>query len=173
MATSAMDTEKWETGIDATVTDITEVKAFVNQRLLIYKENRWKEFNLWESFIDNFKSFIKDILNNLSKDRLKKIRDYLRENGVYIRKEARKSIADGLLGVIHEPTPLKWPTPSKWPTDDTTNDPTDDPTDEPTDGPADDPTDGPTDGPTDDPTDGPINGPTNNLTPVTPTLTLT
>jgi hypothetical protein len=30
MATSAIDTEKWETGIDATITDIKEVKAFIN-----------------------------------------------------------------------------------------------------------------------------------------------
>jgi hypothetical protein len=57
---------------------------------------------------------------------LKEIRDYLRENRVYIRKEARKSIADGLLGAIHETTP------SKWPTDDPTDGPTDDPTDDPT-----------------------------------------
>ena len=82
---------------------------------------------------------------------MKKIRDYLRKNGVYVRKEARKLIADGLLGVIHEPTPLKWPT------------------DDPTDGPADNPTDGPTDDPTDNPTD----DPTNNPTPVTPTPTST
>ena len=46
MATSAMDTEKWETGIDATVTGIKEVKAFVDWRLSIYKENGWKGFNL-------------------------------------------------------------------------------------------------------------------------------
>jgi PT repeat len=65
---------------------------------------------------------------------LKEIRDYLRANRVYIRKEARKLIVDGLLGAIHEPTPLKWPT------DDPTNDPTDDPTDNPTDGPTNDPT---------------------------------
>ena len=65
---------------------------------------------------------------------MKKIRDYLRENRVYIRKEARKSIADGLLGAIREPTPLKWPT----------DDPTDDPIDDPTDGPTDDPTNDPT-----------------------------
>ena len=51
-----------------TVTDIKEVKAFVDWRLSIYKENGWKGFDLWESFIDNFKSFIRDILNNLSKD---------------------------------------------------------------------------------------------------------
>jgi hypothetical protein len=38
---------------------------------------------------------------------LKKIRDYLYENGVYIWKEARKLITDGLLGAIHEPTPSK------------------------------------------------------------------
>jgi hypothetical protein len=130
MATSAMDTEKWETGIDATVTDIKEVKAFVDWRLSIYKEKGWKGFDLWESFVDDFESFTKDILSDLGKDRLKEIRDYLRENRVYIRKEARKSIADGLLGAIHEPTPSKWPT--------------DDPTDGPTDGPTDDPTDDPT-----------------------------
>ena len=73
MATSAIntkkqDTEKWETGIDATITDIKEVKAFIDWRLLIYKENRWKGFDLWESFINNFKLFIKDILDDLGKD---------------------------------------------------------------------------------------------------------
>ena len=78
---------------------------------------------------------------------MKKIRDYLRKNGVYIRKEARKLIADGFLGVIHEPTPLKWPT--------------------------DDPTDGPTDSPTDDPADDPANDPTDDPTPATLTLTPT
>ena len=68
MATSAMNTEKWETGIDATVTDITEVKAFVDWRLSTYKKYGWKRFNLWESFINDFKLFTKDILDNLSKD---------------------------------------------------------------------------------------------------------
>jgi hypothetical protein len=61
---------------------------------------------------------------------LKEIRDYLHENGVYIRKEARKSIANSLLGTIHEPTPLKW----------LANNSTDNSTDDPTDGPADNPT---------------------------------
>ena len=68
MATSAINTKKWKTGINMTVTNIKEVKAFINWRLLIYKENGWKGFDLQESFINNFKSFIKDILNNLSKD---------------------------------------------------------------------------------------------------------
>ena len=66
--TEKWDTEKWETGIDATVTDIKEVKAFVDWRLSIYKENGWKGFDLQESFVNNFKLFIKDILNNLGKD---------------------------------------------------------------------------------------------------------
>src|SRR6266702_4644034 len=126
MATSAIDTEKWETGIDVTATDINKVKAFVDWRLSIYKKKGWKGFDLWESFVDDFESFTRDILDDLGKDRLKKIRDYLCKNGVYVRKEARKSIADGLLGAIHEPTPSKWPT--------------DDPADDPTDGPTDDPT---------------------------------
>ena len=126
MATSAINTKKWETGIDATAINTKEVKAFVNWRLSTYKENRWKGFDLWESFINNFKLFIRDILNGLSKDWLKKIRDYFRENGVYIQKEAKKSIMDGLLRVIYKPTPLKWPT------DDSTNNPTNGPTDGPT-----------------------------------------
>ena len=65
---SAIDTKKQETGINATVTNIKEVKAFINWRLLIYKENRQKGFDLQESFINHFRSFIRDILNNLGKD---------------------------------------------------------------------------------------------------------
>ena len=72
MATSAIDTEKWKTGINATATDIKEVEAFINWRLSIYKENRWKGFNLQKSFVNNFELFIRDILNNLGKDQLKK-----------------------------------------------------------------------------------------------------
>ena len=45
-STSVIDTEKWETGIDATVTDITEVKAFVDWRLSTYKKKGWKGFDL-------------------------------------------------------------------------------------------------------------------------------
>jgi len=51
-----------------TATDIKEVEVFVNWRLLIYKENGWKGFDLWESFVNDFESFIKDILNDLGKD---------------------------------------------------------------------------------------------------------
>ena len=39
-STSVIDTEKWKTGIDATATNIKEVKAFVDWRLSIYKENK-------------------------------------------------------------------------------------------------------------------------------------
>ena len=45
-STSAIDTKKWETRINATVTDIKEVKAYIDWRLLIYKEKGWKGFNL-------------------------------------------------------------------------------------------------------------------------------
>ena len=79
-----IDTEKWETRIDATNTDIKEVKAFVDQCLSIYKENRQKGFDLQESFVNDFEMFIKDILDNLSKDQLKRIRDYLYKNSVFI-----------------------------------------------------------------------------------------
>src|SRR5271165_5398237 len=123
MATT-IDTEKWETGINATATDIKEVKAFADWRLSIYKENKWKGFDLWESFVDDFETFTRDILDDLSKDRLKRIRDYLRENGVYIQKEARKSIADGLLRAIYEPTPSKWPTNDPTPNKSTLDKPT-------------------------------------------------
>ena len=63
MAISAIDTKKWETGINITVTNIKKVKAFINWRLLIYKKNKQKGFNLQESFINNFKLFIKDCKN--------------------------------------------------------------------------------------------------------------
>ena len=46
MATSTINTKKWETGIDVTVTDIKEVNVFINWHLLIYKEKGWKGFDL-------------------------------------------------------------------------------------------------------------------------------
>ena len=67
-STSVIDTEKQETGIDVTVTDIKEIKVFINWRLSIYKKKGQKGFNLQESFINDFKSFIKEILNDLGKD---------------------------------------------------------------------------------------------------------
>ena len=51
-----------------TITNIKKVKAFIDWRLLIYKKKRWKGFNLQKNFINNFKLFIKDILNDFSKD---------------------------------------------------------------------------------------------------------
>ena len=68
MAIFAINTEKQETGINVIVTNITEVKAFVDWCLLIYKKKGCKGFDLQESFIDNFKLFIKEIFNNLGKD---------------------------------------------------------------------------------------------------------
>ena len=41
-----IDTKKWKTGINATATDIKEVEAFINWRLLTYKKKGWKGFNL-------------------------------------------------------------------------------------------------------------------------------
>ena len=67
-STSVIDTEKQKTEIDVTTTNIKKVKAFIDWRLLTYKKKGWKGFNLQESFINNFKLFTKDILNNLSKD---------------------------------------------------------------------------------------------------------
>ena len=40
MVIFAINTKKWETKIDTTVTNIKEVKAFINWRLLTYKENK-------------------------------------------------------------------------------------------------------------------------------------
>ena len=66
--TKKQETKKWETEINVTTTNIKKVKVFVNWRLSIYKKNGQKGFNLQESFINNFKLFIKDIFNNFNKD---------------------------------------------------------------------------------------------------------
>jgi hypothetical protein len=85
---------------------------------------------------------------------LKKIKDYLYKNSVYIWKEARKLITDSLLGTIYEPTPLKWPTDdfANKPTDDSAGNPINDSAGNPTDDSADDPTDNSANDPTDDST---------------------
>ena len=37
-STSVIDTEKWKIGINATVTNIKEIEAFINWHLLTYKK---------------------------------------------------------------------------------------------------------------------------------------
>ena len=73
---------------------------------------------------------------------MKEIKDYLYKNSIYIWKEARKSIADSLLGTIYKLTPLKWPTDNSAdkPTDDSASNPTDDSADDPINDFANDPT---------------------------------
>jgi phage-related protein len=46
MATSVMNTKKWETRINITITDIKKIKAFINWHLSTYKKKGWKGFNL-------------------------------------------------------------------------------------------------------------------------------
>ena len=68
MATFVINTKKQETRIDTTVINIKEVKVFINWHLLIYKKNKQKGFNLQKNFINNFKLFTKNILNDFSKN---------------------------------------------------------------------------------------------------------
>ena len=73
---------------------------------------------------------------------MKEIRDYLYKNNVYVWKEARKSITNNLLEIIHKPTPLKWLTNDfvNKPTNNSAGNPTDDSTDDPINNFTDDPT---------------------------------
>ena len=81
---------------------------------------------------------------------MKEIRDYLRKNGVYIRKEAKKLIIDNLLKIIYKLTPLKWPTDNfaDKPINNSTSNSIDDSTSNPTNNSADNPTDDFTNDPT-------------------------
>ncbi|RKF59129.1 hypothetical protein OnM2_062051 [Erysiphe neolycopersici] len=49
--------------------------------------------NLWEAFVEDFENFTTKTFEIASKDSLRKLRDFPRENGIFVYKKVRTPIA--------------------------------------------------------------------------------
>jgi hypothetical protein len=90
--------------------DLTEgdINGYIAWRIAIWTDSQYRDRELWIAFIDDFDDFKKDTFDIASKDYRSKLRDYLRANGVFVRKQPRLSIATELYNVLAEEEPHKW-----------------------------------------------------------------
>ena len=55
-----------------------EIAAFIKWTIIYYKEKEWKDYDLWEGFLDNYYSFTLETFQNYDINIIKDIREHLR-----------------------------------------------------------------------------------------------
>ncbi|KAI0996015.1 hypothetical protein K3495_g12165 [Podosphaera aphanis] len=86
-----------------------EFDVYAKGKLKFWIKMEWRDENLWEVFQEDFGYF--DWANFEKKDKpiLRKIRDHLRANGVFVQKQQRYKIAKALAEIATEENPSVWP----------------------------------------------------------------
>jgi hypothetical protein len=86
-----------------------EIAAFIKWTITYYKEKHWKDYDLWEGFLDDYCSFTLETFWNYDINTIKDIREHLRQNGVYVQKSRGIEVAKILFKLLQENEPAKWP----------------------------------------------------------------
>ena len=82
--------------------------GYIAWQLLVYKSQCYRDYNLWEAFVEDFEGFKKQTFNTADRTWVRNLRNHLRANGVFVYKQARSSIATELCKVLAEDKPYKW-----------------------------------------------------------------
>ena len=99
---------KWKQGTSKPSEASTkEIEQFIYWRIDKYKEFGWKNEDLSEAYASDFQHFTKDEFDRCSNDPIRRLRNVLRAQGVYIRKGRGINIARELTTVIQDDIP--WP----------------------------------------------------------------
>ncbi|POS86848.1 hypothetical protein EPUL_001280, partial [Erysiphe pulchra] len=69
---------------------------------------KYRDERLWEEFVDDFEGWTKDIFEIPVREAIKDLRDYLRENGVFVYKAPRIPMSGELAKTASEKEPHKW-----------------------------------------------------------------
>lgn len=86
----------------------SKVNNFISWFIKICKDRNYKDEALWENYCDHFEDWTKEVFVLCSKQALTDLRDYLRENGVFVYKARGASKVDELAKVISEPLQHIW-----------------------------------------------------------------
>jgi hypothetical protein len=62
------------------------VNTHIVQRMLRWKRQGYKDFDLWEDYQESFEEWIIELFSIATRDALKELRTYLTTHGVFVRK---------------------------------------------------------------------------------------
>ncbi|KAI0994367.1 hypothetical protein K3495_g13816 [Podosphaera aphanis] len=80
----------------------SDLNGFIAWRIAVYQDRRYRDYSLWEAFVEDFEGFTRATFEIASKDSLRKLRDFLRANGIFVFKQVRIPIANELYKVVIE-----------------------------------------------------------------------
>jgi hypothetical protein len=97
------DVKIWDSGkFNAKNLKKEEINAYTKWRTAIYTKEKWRDNDLWLDFWEDFRTFTRKEFADCTKTTLKKLRDHLRANGVYVKKTRSVPIATGLADMLQE-----------------------------------------------------------------------
>jgi hypothetical protein len=89
--------------------DKTAAEAYVQEAIESYQERNARDKDLWVDYGNEFCNWTADIFKLLDKNTVKKLRDFLRKNGVYIPKGRNVSMINALIACALEDEQSLWP----------------------------------------------------------------
>ncbi|TQS35749.1 hypothetical protein Golomagni_03821, partial [Golovinomyces magnicellulatus] len=83
---------------------------FVEEQLNDYKKYEFRDDLLWEAFQESFLNFTVEDFEQVNSNRRYALRDFLRENGVYVTKKKGYKVAQALYDTAQEENQSTWST---------------------------------------------------------------
>ena len=86
----------------------SDLNGFISWRIDRYEDEKFRDYELWEAFLEDFIDFTEPLFQLAGKDYVRNLRNFLCANGVYVHKQARVSMAKELFKVLQEDKPHEW-----------------------------------------------------------------
>ncbi|RKF55671.1 hypothetical protein OnM2_088060 [Erysiphe neolycopersici] len=102
--------EKWGQRINILKDELTTpiVNSFILWRIYMYNSLSFTDYDLWELFRDDFDGWKKEHFDNSEKEVTTNLRNFLRQNGVYVVMNSGALINQELCNVVENPDYHEW-----------------------------------------------------------------
>jgi hypothetical protein len=87
----------------------SDLNGYIAWSIDIYEHfHRYRDHELWLAYVEDFEGFTEALFQTASKTYVRKLRDFLRANGVYVNRQAGIPIAKELFKVVQEEKQHQW-----------------------------------------------------------------
>lgn len=102
--------EKWGHRINILKDELTTpvVNSFILWRIYMYNSLRFTDYDLWELFRDDFDGWKKEHFDKAEKEVTTNLRNFLRQNGVFVMMKSGALINQELCNVVENPNYHEW-----------------------------------------------------------------
>ena len=101
--------DKWGRGIEATEATESDVLDYIRTKVYQYTLDQTHDFNLWDLFQDDFKTFTLTVLGLINRRELQKLRACLRRGGVFVAQNTKNlTIPQTFVNAITEDEQHEW-----------------------------------------------------------------